>query len=215
MVLAILVLLAVEIGGLLVIYAVLRERVRRGTAAAAQSQELRDEVSRLVVELNQTTDRNIALVEDGIARLNEVLARADKKIGLLRRESEKHDMGMQVYSRLAEGRSAVGQGGTAAKGAGSAAAKGASSAATNGAGSAATNGAGSAATNGAGSAEGKPFSAGPGQARAAPAEFVDAHEQVLRLARGGFAPSLIAARVGIPLGEVELIISLERRKGQS
>ena len=199
MVLAILVLLAVEIGGLLVIYAVLRERVRRGTAAAAQSQELRDEVSRLVVELNQTTDRNIALVEDGIARLNEVLARADKKIGLLRRESEKHDMGMQVYSRLAEGRSAVGQGGTAAKGAGSAAAKGASSAAT----------------NGAGSAEGKPFSAGPGQARAAPAEFVDAHEQVLRLARGGFAPSLIAARVGIPLGEVELIISLERRKGQS
>jgi hypothetical protein len=207
MVLAILVLLAVEIGGLLVIYAVLRERVRRGTAAAAQSQELRDEVSRLVVELNQTTDRNIALVEDGIARLNEVLARADKKIGLLRRESEKHDMGMQVYSRLAEGRSAVGQGGTAAKGAGSAAAKGA--------GGAAANGAGSAAANGAGGAEGEPFSAGPGQARAAPAEFVDAHEQVLRLARGGFAPSLIAARVGIPLGEVELIISLERRKGQS
>jgi len=191
MVLAILVLLAVEIGGLLVIYAVLRERVRRGTAAAAQSQELRDEVSRLVVELNQTTERNIALVEDGIARLNEVLARADKKIGLLRRESEKHDMGMQVYSRLAEGRSAVGQGGTAAKGAGGAA------------------------TNGAGGAEGEPFSAGPGQVRAAPAEVVDAHEQVLRLARGGFAPSLIAARVGIPLGEVELIISLERRKGQS
>ncbi|MBE3065448.1 MAG: hypothetical protein IMZ69_10585, partial [Spirochaetes bacterium] len=97
MVLAILILLAVEMGGLLVIYAVLRERVRRGISDAAQSQELRDEVSRLVVELNQTTDRNIALVEDGIASLNESLARADKKIGLLRRESEKHDMGMQVY----------------------------------------------------------------------------------------------------------------------
>ncbi|MCX7038862.1 MAG: hypothetical protein NT005_06985 [Spirochaetes bacterium] len=193
MVLAILILLAVEMGGLLVIYAVLRERVRRGTSDAAQSQELRDEVSRLVVELNQTTDRNIALVEDGIASLNEALARADKKIGLLRRESEKHDMGMQVYSRLAEGRGTVGQGATAAKGAGSAAAKGAG---------------------------GDPSSARPGQTRAVPAEAesgegVDAHEQVLRLARGGFAPSLIAARVGIPLGEVELIISLERRKGQS
>lgn len=196
MVLAILILLAVEMGGLLVIYAVLRERVRRGISDAAQSQELRDEVSRLVVELNQTTDRNIALVEDGIASLNEALARADKKIGLLRRESEKHDMGMQVYSRLAEGRGTVGQGATAAKGAGSAAAKGA------------------------GSAGGDPSSARPGPARAVPAEAesgegVDAHEQVLRLARGGFAPSLIAARVGIPLGEVELIISLERRKGQS
>ncbi len=167
MVLAVLILLAVEIGGLLVIYAVLRERVRRGTSAAAQSQELRDEVSRLVVELNQTTDRNIALVEDGIARLNELLARADKKIGLLRRESEKRDMGVQVYSRLAEGREAAGQGATAA------------------------------------------------MPEPASAEAADAHGRVLQLARGGFAPSLIAARVGIPLGEVELIISLERRKGQS
>jgi hypothetical protein len=168
MVLAILILLAVEIGGLLVIYAVLKERVRRGTAAAAQSQELRDEVSRLVVELNQTTERNIALVEDGIARLNEVLARADKKIGLLRREGEKHDMGMQVYSRLAEGR-------------------------------------------GAAPAEAESMEERPGRR----AEVVDPHEQVLRLARGGFAAPLIATRVGIPLGEVELIISLERRKGQS
>ena len=166
MVLTILILLAVEIGGLLVIYAVLRERVRQGTSAAAQSRELRDEVSRLVVELNQTTDRNIALVEDGIARLNEVLARADKKIGLLRRESEKHDVGVQVYSRLAEGRDSVGQ----------------------------------------------PH---PSPAEAEDAGAVDAHERVLEFARGGFAPSLIAARVGIPLGEVELIISLERRKGQS
>jgi len=37
----------------------------------------------------------------------------------------------------------------------------------------------------------------------------------VRLARGGFAPSLIAARVGVPLGEVELIISLEQRKGRT
>jgi hypothetical protein len=180
MVLTILILLAVEIGGLLVVYAVLRERVRRGTSAAAQSQELREEVSRLVVELNQTTDRNIALVEDGIARLNELLARADKKIGLLRRESEKHEMGMQVYSRLGEGRSAVEQGAPA----------------------------------------GGPPPAKTGRARAAApkaeeGEATDAREQVVRLARGGFAPSLIAARVGVPLGEVELIISLEQRKGQS
>jgi hypothetical protein len=192
-VLTILILLAVEIGGLLVIYAVLRERVRRGTSAAAQSRELRDEVSRLVVELNQTTDRNIALVEDGIARLNEVLARADKKIGLLRRESEKHDVGVQVYSRLAEGRDSVGQGVAAANRASAAAAHGAA---------------------------GEPSFTRSGQPHPSPAEArdagaVDAHERVLELARGGFAPSLIAARVGIPLGEVELIISLERRKGQS
>jgi hypothetical protein len=44
---------------------------------------------------------------------------------------------------------------------------------------------------------------------------MDVREQIVRLARGGFAPSLIAARVGVPLGEVELIISLEQRKGRT
>jgi hypothetical protein len=89
-------------------------------------------------------------------------------------------MGMQVYSRLGEGRSAVEQGAPA----------------------------------------GGPPPAKTGRARAAApeaeeGEAADAREQVVRLARGGFAPSLIAARVGVPLGEVELIISLEQRKGQS
>ncbi len=32
------------------------------------------------------------------------------------------------------------------------------------------------------------------------------------LSRSGFSAALIAARVGVPLGEVELIISLERQR---
>ncbi len=66
--------------------------------------DIREEVSRLLVELNQTTDRNIGLMEDRIASLNEQLVTADKKIALLRREIEKHDVGTQVYSRLVEAR---------------------------------------------------------------------------------------------------------------
>jgi hypothetical protein len=100
----ILITLVVDIGGLVLIYALLRDRVRRATTADSQIAEIREEVSRLLVELNQTTDRNIALLEDKIASLNGELATADKKIGLLRREIEKHDVGTQIYSRLAEGR---------------------------------------------------------------------------------------------------------------
>ena len=46
-------------------------------------------------------------------------------------------------------------------------------------------------------------------------EKPDLHERVMMLHRSGFAPSLIASRVGVPLGEIELIISLEQRKGKA
>src|SRR5208283_2529579 len=100
----ILITLVVDFGGLLIVYLVLRDRVRRAASSESRIAEIRDEVSRLLVELNQATDRNIALMEDKIAVLNEAISTADKKIGLLHRETEKHDVGSQVYSRLAEGR---------------------------------------------------------------------------------------------------------------
>jgi hypothetical protein len=172
MALTIVILLAVELGGLAIVYAVLRERLRRAASAAAQSQELREEVSRLVVELNQTTERNVALVEDAIARLNEVLARADKKIGLLRREADRHDGGLELYSRLADARPAPLPG------------------------------------------NGPPQPGGTRAARAASAgtaPAADPRSEAERLARLGFAVPLIAQRVGLPLGEVELIVQLGRR----
>jgi hypothetical protein len=43
----------------------------------------------------------------------------------------------------------------------------------------------------------------------------DVRQRVMMLYRAGFSPSLIASRVGAPVGEVELIISLEQRKGQA
>ena len=101
----VLITLILDVGGLLLIYVLLRDRVRRAASSDAHIAEIRDEVSRLLVELNRTTDRNIALIEDRITSLNELLSSADKKIGLLRRETEKHDVGTQIYSRLAEGRS--------------------------------------------------------------------------------------------------------------
>jgi hypothetical protein len=174
----ILVLLVVDVGGLLIIHALMRDRVRRATQAASQIAEIREEVSRILVELNQTTDRNIALIEDRLASLNEQLGVADKKIGLLRRESEKHDVGTQVYSRLAEARARPAPVPPL-------------------------------------SVELSPMpAASPAPASIAAAGGApDLHERVMMLHRAGFSASLIASRVGAPLGEVELIISLEQRKG--
>ena len=211
----ILITLVVDFGGLLFVYLLLRDRVRRATSVESRMAEVREEVSRLLVELNQATDRNIALMEDKIASLNEVLAAADKKIGLLHREIEKHDVGSQIYSRLAEGRAhrppapdvsppPAAEGHPPSERA-------------------------------APPREEPPretplaveLSERPGgreirrpqgplrvETEEVP-ETPDVRERVLMLHRSGFSPSLIASRVGVPRGEVELIISLEQRKGNA
>jgi hypothetical protein len=189
----ILITLVVDFGGLLLLYVLLIDRVKRASTTQAQIAEIRDEVSRLLVELNQTTERNIAVMEDKIASLNEVLSQADKKIGLLHREIEKHDVGSQIYSRLAEKKPKavpVRQEAPVPPPA----------------------------------AEPEPAPAGPSprpvMAREQPlavelSDGPDLHERVMMLHRSGFGPALIASRVGVPLGEVELIISLEQRKGKA
>jgi hypothetical protein len=201
----ILIMLVVDLGGLLLVYVLLRDRVRRATNVNSQIAEVRDEMSRLVVDLNQTTDRNIALIEDRIASLNELLSAADKKIGLLGREIEKHDLGTRMYNRLGESRPLrAGDAGTP-RAAGSAAAPITMPAAP---------------PETRGGAEG-PAQAAEGAAGGKPpltvelSEKPDLHQRVMMLHSAGFAPPLIASRVGAPLGEVELIISLERRKGQA
>ena len=237
----ILVMLVVDFGGLLLVYILLRDRVRRATSVDSQIAEVREEVSRLLVELNQTTDRNIALIEDRIARLNESLSAADKKIGLLRRESEKHDVGAQIYSRLAEGRlrnMAPDAGMPPAVAAGMPQPRQGMPPAV--------------AAEREGVAAGMPPAVAAGMPPAVAADLPraplpplavelstvpearpmrrrdelrvetgraeeepDLRQRVMNLHRAGFSLALIASRVGVPLGEVDLIISLEQRKGQA
>ncbi len=210
----VLITLVIDVGGLLLVYAVLRDRVRRATSAATQIAELRDEVSRLVVELNQTTERNVALLEDRITGLNDVLAAADRKVALLQRETEKHDVGAKVYSRLVEG-------GTRAARASANSAQGSASGAQGSANSPKSEPAAAARSRASLSVELSEKTgqrgnvAGPSGSlgKGAPAsDRQDLRERVVMLSQSGFSASLIAARVGMPLGEVELIISLERQR---
>jgi hypothetical protein len=160
MVAAVFILIAVNVLGYFALFILLRRRMDRESSPESR---IREEVNGLMVELNQTTDRNIALIEDRIAGLTDLLSKADKKIGLLRRESEKHDMGAKVYGRVAQARVPERTEETRS-------------------------------------------------ADQAPEGKVDVRERIVALHRAGFSASLIAARVGAPRGEVELILSLENRK---
>lgn len=101
------VLLAAILVGWLVQYLLLRRRIDRSTQIPAQLEQVREEVGRMVVQLNQTTDRNVSLLEDRIRQLTELLAKADRKIGLLRREGEKHEVSQSVYNHLVKSRPAA------------------------------------------------------------------------------------------------------------
>ncbi|MGA2640692.1 MAG: hypothetical protein ABSG21_07290 [Spirochaetia bacterium] len=231
----ILITLVVDLGGIVLVYLLLRDRVGRAVSAESRISEIREEVSRLLVELNQATNRNIELMEDKITILNDAISTADKKIGLLRRETEKHDVGSQIYSRLAEGRHQIAAESAVYRDAESAGYRDAESAVYRGASSAPPlavelseqNPRGTAPRNppgalsriqvpvdAVGGAESTGY-AGPESAVNRAGAAPDGRQRVITLYRAGFSPSLIASRVGAPVGEVELIIALEQRKGQA
>jgi hypothetical protein len=180
-----LLLLAAVAAGYAFVYLVLRRKIARTLAAATVLREVREEVNRILVELNQTTHRNVSLLEDRISSLAELLARADKKIVLTRREAEKQELADRVYTELADRRRSPVQ---PARRPTEPARRPAAPPATAGAEAA---------------EEAEP-------ARSLPKEA--AVEEALRLAQAGLSPSLIAHRLELPLGEVELILSLAQHR---
>lgn len=147
----------------------LARRIEKRIEPTAVLNEIRAEVDELIVEFNQTTERNIGLLEERIVRLNRIIETADRRLTVLKRETESHDAGVRVYSDIVQQAAVQRREEKAA-------------------------------------AE---SAAGPGS-EADSAE--DRRRQVIDLYEKGIAPNIIAARVGTTVGEVELIVSLRKRK---
>ncbi len=94
------VLLAVNLAGLAVLFLYIRGRIHRALDSEGLRERLREEIGQLVRELNQTTDRNITLLEDAVRSLKEAVAEADRRAVVLRREAERRDREEAVYDRL-------------------------------------------------------------------------------------------------------------------
>jgi len=78
----------------------LKVRVDRVVSGEEWIHKIRDEIDQLVLEMNQTAERNVALLENRIKALQNLMTEADKKIKILQNESEKSDMSRQVYTHL-------------------------------------------------------------------------------------------------------------------
>jgi hypothetical protein len=147
--------IALQILGFLVIYIILKRWMGRRIKEDESGEKIQDELTSIMVELNRTTEQNIQLIEDKIGALQELLAEVDKKLSVLKRESEKHEISRSIYDRIKQAQE---------------------------------------------SGEGTQI------------RDRNVQKEVIKLHREGFSPSIIAAQVGTTVGEVELIISLDRSR---
>jgi hypothetical protein len=63
-------------------------------------EQIRREISSLVLELNQTAEQNIQILEDRIDAMKKLLDQADKRIRVLKTEQEKHSRSTEVYTNI-------------------------------------------------------------------------------------------------------------------
>ena len=77
--------------------------IKRRTSTSGLLPEEKVEVSRLIVEINAVTDRNLLLIEDKIKQLKEILDDTDKRISVYVKELEKSRAGEALYTNLGRG----------------------------------------------------------------------------------------------------------------
>ncbi|MFP3958562.1 MAG: hypothetical protein ACLFUX_00175 [Spirochaetaceae bacterium] len=194
------VVVLLNIGLAAVVYILIVRRVDRRMRPERIVEEVRGEIESIIVELNQTTDRNIDLIEDRVNRLNGLLQQADKRLAVLKREFETRSTGSVGYNdilrRGAQGVQNV-QGVAPSR-------KPAPEQSTE---------AGGGPDNASQRQEGGAARVSTDGESAAPEGGREARrKKILDLHRKGIAANIIANRTGTTVGEVELIISLAERK---
>jgi len=100
-------LAAIELAGLFAVWFFLKSRVGRYLELENLLDGVREEARALVLELNETADRNVTLVEDRMASLRELLDEVDRRIGIEKKELGARAVEREVYEKLSRRRPIV------------------------------------------------------------------------------------------------------------
>ncbi len=143
--------ICINAGVIILLYIKLSKEIHKSGSYDYIIGEIRKDVDDLVVQINQTAERNISLIEDRIKKISDLLVLADKRIKLLDKRPlpRYNDLRQVVLPDVKQTRND---------------------------------------------------------------QKISKKEQVLELHRNGFSSGIIAAKAGISIGEVELIISLSSGK---
>ncbi len=96
----VLAIIGINIIIIILIFLYLNRKIEKRIEPAAILKKIEDEINEIILELNQTTDRNIGLIEDRIKVLREVLEKADKRINLIKKEAEKSEFSTTLYNNI-------------------------------------------------------------------------------------------------------------------
>ncbi|MDR3342474.1 MAG: hypothetical protein LBT14_06745 [Treponema sp.] len=173
-----------------------RAYLRRRTSSEQLLAEFREEVYKLIAEIDAATDKDALLVEERIKTLRTLLADVDKRISILARELDRRRSQEEAFAEL--GRRRVTTAGTGA----GVAAEGVS----------AMHPAAVAYHEGEAPPRNKEREPGGPRfvvaAREIEPKALPFAERVVELSRAGLSSSLIAARLGVSISEVELAIAI-------
>lgn len=213
------------------LYIFLNRKIDRQMSPDEMLTRIRREVEGIIRDLNQTTDRNIGLIEDRVEMLRTILENVDRRIVLMKRESERKEVSSALYNdiikrtkrdALPTDRSRAENGPAPVSGASDRAA-GASAgrpSADHAAGRPSADAPGSSGGGPASSGGSSPDNEGSAVANEQPGTPAaesgvsskgrqDLYEKVVDLCRKGISVDVISARLGVTRGEVELIVSLQ------
>jgi len=183
-------LASIEVAGLFAVWFVIRTKVRRYLELDSLLAGVRDEARALVMELNETADRNVSLVEDRMVALRELLDEADRRIIVGKRELATRENEREIYAKLNRRRPIVPEPADALS-------------------SEPTRPPPAETTVPREPASREPEIRVPGPS-VVPGKTK--REEALDLHRRGFSADLIAARTGATVAEIELLVGIEERR---
>jgi hypothetical protein len=160
----------------------LRAYIRRSVSQEESMSAARDEVNRIILRIEEVTDKDISLIEDREKTLKALLEEADKRLKAYSRELKKDRNAQKTYQELGNSlRNSL------------------------------SSGSGNRPPVFSPSGEQVAAHPPSGQMdeKAAPGNM---NEQIRNLALAGFSPPVIASRLGISISEVELAMALLERK---
>src|SRR6056297_964185 len=70
------------------VYILLVRKMHKERSSTAITEQVRAEIDRMIVDLNQTADRNIGLIEQRIQSLGELIKEADHRMTLLQKQTD-------------------------------------------------------------------------------------------------------------------------------
>ncbi len=85
---------------LVIFFVYFKTKIENVSRSSDVLEVIAEEVNQIIIELNQTTERNIVLIEEKINNLNDLLKKSDKIISIIKKEDSKRKIVSNSYSDI-------------------------------------------------------------------------------------------------------------------